>query len=135
MDNADRLLTLNVSHEPRWVSVAVEFVERYCEGSLSLGVVAARIGIPRTTLSSAFRRFRNTSVGAMIREVRVRRAMELLATTTTPIQAIAQETGFFDQAHLTRTFRRVTGTTPLDFRRGHRVRNELRKHGPEMALR
>lgn len=103
--------------EPRWFRDAVAFIERNYEDRLSLSVVAQNVGVPRTTVSEAFRRCRRKSVGAVIRDVRIRRAAEFLLGTRAPIHDIAQQTGFFDQAHFGRTFRRVTGKTPAEFRR------------------
>lgn len=51
-----------------------------------------------------------------LRQCRVSRSMRLLATTCLPICQVALECGFYDQSHLTRSFLRVTGTTPGRFR-------------------
>ena len=54
------------------------------------------------------------------RRIRVDEARRLLSNTERPIADIALETGFTDQSHLTRVFRRVLGETPGDFRRRFR---------------
>jgi AraC family transcriptional regulator len=51
-----------------------------------------------------------------ILRTRVERAKRLLANTHIPIAHIAAECGFCHQEHLTRAFRRLTGTTPAAFR-------------------
>jgi AraC-like DNA-binding protein len=104
---------------PRRFRVAMAYIEDRHADHLTLSAIAGHLGISRTSLAVMFRRFRQASVGAVIREVRVKRAMDLLAATSMPIHEVAQRTGFFDQAHLARTFRRVTGTTPMAFRRSH----------------
>jgi AraC-like DNA-binding protein len=43
-------------------------------------------------------------------------ARQQLAATEAPIAQIALTAGFSDQSQLTRTFRRVTGTTPAAYR-------------------
>lgn len=48
---------------------------------------------------------------------RVTRARELLRQTNMDITSIALSVGFSSHAHLTRTFRRLLGTTPRDIRR------------------
>ena len=105
--------------EPSWLQDAVTFIERHSHRSLSLAVVARAVGVPRSTLARAFRKCRHKSVGTLIREVRIRRATEILLGTAAPVHDVAQQTGFFDQAHFTRVFRRLTGTTPIAFRRAH----------------
>lgn len=48
---------------------------------------------------------------------RVHRARKLLDDGMSPSE-VAYETGFADQSHLTRVFRRLTGTTPGRYRKG-----------------
>jgi AraC family transcriptional regulator len=50
---------------------------------------------------------------------RIEKAREYLLATQVPIAQIALLTGFTHQAHLTRVFRRVVGTTPHLWRRLH----------------
>jgi AraC family transcriptional regulator len=97
--------------EPEWLSQAVAQIEHNYALPLSLASVAASVGIHRTTLASAFRRFRSASVGEYIREVRIRHAMALLHGRT-PLDEIAYTTGFSDQAHFGRVFKKATGLTP-----------------------
>lgn len=108
--------------EPEWLNDAVSLVERCYSDALSLTSIANAIGVHRTTLAVAFRRFRRTSVGEHIRSVRVRRARQALMSSDTPLAEIALMTGFHDQSHFTRVFRALTGSTPGEFRSRHRLR-------------
>jgi AraC-like DNA-binding protein len=57
-----------------------------------------------------------------LRQLRLRAARRALAAGE-PVAAVAAATGFADQAHLTRWFRRAYGVTPAVYRRGaHQVR-------------
>ena len=47
------------------------------------------------------------------------RALQLVRDTTLTFAAIALRTGFYDQAHLTRAFRRHLSITPAEYRRRH----------------
>ncbi len=51
-----------------------------------------------------------------LKRLRLQNASRLLVETRESIAAIAQRCGFADQSHLTRAFRRVTGTTPGSYR-------------------
>lgn len=51
-----------------------------------------------------------------LKRLRLQGASRLLVETRESIAAIAQHCGFADQSHLTREFRRVTGTTPGAYR-------------------
>ncbi len=49
--------------------------------------------------------------------MRVRKASDLLCTTDLSISSVAQKCGFFDNSHLTSTFKSETGKTPSEFRK------------------
>jgi AraC-like DNA-binding protein len=51
---------------------------------------------------------------------RVKRAQNMLARTDFSLSDVALASGFSDQSHLTRHFRRMLGTTPREFRWTHR---------------
>jgi AraC family transcriptional regulator len=50
-------------------------------------------------------------------DARIKRAQELLLLGKESISAIAIQTGFADQSHFTKTFRRATGVTPKEWQR------------------
>lgn len=53
--------------------------------------------------------------------VRLRAACSLLSTTNDTIAKIALETGFYDHSHFIRSFRKVMGMSPREYReRGHK---------------
>jgi AraC-like DNA-binding protein len=45
-------------------------------------------------------------------------ARKRLRATTDAVGRIATDCGFYDQAHFTRAFKKHTGQTPLEYRRG-----------------
>jgi AraC-like DNA-binding protein len=49
--------------------------------------------------------------------LRLQEARRLLATTDEALSDIALGTGFFDQSHFTKRFRKVIGMTPTQFRK------------------
>ena len=101
---------------PRWLGDAVSMIERSATKGISLASLAEALGVHRATVAAAFRRFRQTSVGESIREVRVRKVMRALVGSKMPLCEIATTCGFHDQAHMGRVFRKVVGFTPGDYR-------------------
>jgi AraC family transcriptional regulator len=101
---------------PRWLSDAVSMIERRATEGISLGTLADALGVHRATLAAAFRRFRRTSVGESIREVRVRKVMRALVASKMPLCEIATTCGFHDQAHMGRVFRKAIGFSPGGYR-------------------
>jgi transcriptional regulator GlxA family with amidase domain len=64
----------------------------------------------------AFRRVFRATVGEYVRRLRVDAAQRMLTNSDISLAQIALETGFADQSHLTRVFRRATGLTPKLYR-------------------
>lgn len=68
-------------------------------------------------LARCFRRFYGCAPGDYLRLCRVGRARALLADPGLTLAEIAVRTGFVDQSHLHRAFKRSFGVTPGEFRR------------------
>ena len=74
-------------------------------------------GLARETVSRGFTKAYEVSPAAFRLEVRARRAWVLAVTTRDRLADIAAETGFADQAHMTRSIKSLTGASPKAWRR------------------
>lgn len=101
---------------PRWLESVRERIEREFAGAWTLRDYAHDAGVHPVELATRFRRHYRCSVGEHIRAQRVGYAMHELARTSKPIGEIAVESGFSDQSHLSRVFKKETGMTPKQFR-------------------
>jgi AraC family transcriptional regulator len=107
---------------PRWLDRARELLhDRHAEG-LSLGMIAAAVGVHPVHLARTFRREYGCSPGEYVRRLRVEIACQRLATSDMPLAEIALAAGFSDQSHFTKTFRHYNGMTPGEYRRRLRSR-------------
>ena len=97
--------------EHRAVKLAKEYLESLPSENVSLEGLAREAGFSPFHLCRVFRRETGLSPHAYQVLVRVKLAKTLLAEGV-PISQVAVEAGFFDQAHLTRHFKRVFGVTP-----------------------
>jgi AraC family transcriptional regulator len=100
---------------PAWLRGTRERLESSFRRPPSLAELASEAGVHPAHLTRMFRQHYRRSVGAYVREVRVRRAKELLPKI--PLADVALACGFADQSHFTRTFRRLEGVTPTEFRK------------------
>lgn len=57
------------------------------------------------------------SFSGVVRDARVKRAARSMGGTTASLAEIGYASGFSDQAHFTREFRRITGMAPAEWRR------------------
>jgi AraC family transcriptional regulator len=104
-------------HAPKWLRQARDILRESFANPPCLGDLAALVGVHPTHLARVFRRFERCTVGDYVRRLRVEYARQRILTTKEPLVAIALDAGFADQTHLTRSFKRVTGLTPAEFRR------------------
>lgn len=92
--------------------------ERYGE-NLSSRDWARIAGMSPSTFDRLFRQLVETSPRQYFLRVRVEAACRRLAETHDPIATVAVACGFHDHAHFTRTFRRIMGQTPSQYRAAH----------------
>jgi AraC family transcriptional regulator len=87
-----------------------------CCACLTLDDLSAVAGVHPVHLSRVFRRFQREGIGEYTRRLRVRASCRYLLDHELPLAEISLLTGFADQSHFTREFRRITGLTPRAFR-------------------
>lgn len=111
----------NTSRQPqRWLSQAHELVRsRYLE-HLTLGDIAVTVGVHPVTLAREFRHHYDCTVGEMVRRERIAFACRELLKPEVHLADIAMAAGFYDQSHFAKTFKKLTGITPAEYRASHR---------------
>lgn len=83
--------------------------------------IAREVGIHPGHVGRAFRKAHGSTIHAYIARLRVEWACVELLTTTRLAGEIGFAAGFADQSHFTRVFRRLTSTTPGEYRRARTV--------------
>jgi AraC family transcriptional regulator len=102
---------------PRWLATAAAMLRETSERPVAIGELSRFLGIHRTHLTRTFLRVHGCTPAEYSRLHRLRKAAELLSTTSTPIVEIALASGFTDQSHFTKHFLRTWSITPGQFRR------------------
>jgi AraC-like DNA-binding protein len=93
------------------------FLDDWYRREIGSGELAAVAGRSRFAVYRAFRARYGIAPSDYQRQLRLREARRLLAADHPPA-AVASQTGFADQSHLTRWFIRYFGITPAVYRRG-----------------
>ncbi len=102
--------------QPRFIASVCEMLRNDRSTRWTLEGIAAVTDVAPATVSRAFRRHVGMSIGDYLRSLRVEEARRLIVSTERTLADIAAETGFSDQSHLTRSFRRVLGIAPSTYR-------------------
>jgi AraC family transcriptional regulator len=105
---------------PRWLGQVNELLREKFRDSLTLKMIADSAGVHPVHLVRSFRRVYRSTIGDYLRRLRVEFASQQLAATDTPLATIALASGFADQSHFTRIFKRLTGLTPAQYRSVYR---------------
>src|SRR6266849_2084389 len=99
-----------------WLKKAQEFVRDRVQRSISLVEVAEFAGVHPVSLARAFRRTHHCTVGDYVRKLRVEFACQQLTGSRASLVDIALSAGFSEQSHFSRSFKRLTGLTPSQYR-------------------
>lgn len=105
---------------PVWAKELKEIIQDQIDTNLSLSLkeVSQSLDVHPTYLSREFSKyFDDLSFGDYIRKLRIEKAMTLLNTSNHSLAEIAYLTGFSDQSHFNRIFKKFTGRNPSEFRK------------------
>ena len=94
-----------------------DYIEHHLDGPLTLSELAAFAGLSVFHFLRCFKQCAGMPPHAYVRRRRIERAKQLLARGEATIAEVAFRCGFSDQSSFARTFHRVAGVTPREFRR------------------
>ena len=101
---------------PPWLPRILDKLQSEHCRRLSLDELAREAGVHPVHLSRVFRRCVGEGLGEYVHRLRVRTACERMLAPQTSLADLSFETGFADQSHFTRCFRKITGMTPAALR-------------------
>jgi AraC family transcriptional regulator len=105
---------------PKWLEQARDCVrDRFADG-FSIADVAAEVRVHPAHLAREFRRQYGVPIGEYARRLRLDSAAAQLSTSEDSLAEIAYASGFANQSHFTRAFKRHTGLTPARYRNSTR---------------
>lgn len=91
--------------------------ELFLDSDLTLQSLARKTGTPARQISRAVNRTRGCNVSQWINGFRIQHAQRLLRQTDAPVTEIMLEAGFSTKSNFNREFSRISGVSPVDFRR------------------
>ncbi len=108
------------SHAEDAATVAREWIDaHFSDARLNVAALAARLGLHRASLHRVFTRRHGVPPVQYLGRLRVRSALELLATTALPVADVAVRCGLPDVAHFSKLVSRHTGFSPRAYRQKH----------------
>lgn len=103
---------------PAWAQELKEFIQDHIDTNLTLKELSKAVEINPSYLSREFSKyFGDLSFGDYIRKLRIEKAKELIEGGGYSLTEIAYLTGFSDQSHFNRIFKKHTGKNPSAFKK------------------
>lgn len=96
---------------------ALDYLETHYSKAVSFSEAASRCSLPVTTFNRNFRELLRMTPTEYLLAWRIEAARRQLVETQRSLSQIAMDCGFADQSHFTKRFRRITGLTPLAYRK------------------
>jgi AraC family transcriptional regulator len=103
-------------HAPKWLGRVVDRLNHEFTGTISNDDLAFAVDVHPIHLAAVFRKFKRQTIGEYVQQLRISHASELLIKGELPLADVACESGFSDQSHMNRIFKRYTNITPGAFR-------------------
>lgn len=101
-----------------YVKIATEYIKaHFCE-KLSITEIAQVTNINHSYLQVLFKKHTGKTVTEYINTLRIEKACFIMRNTKLPVIDIAIDCGFYSRQHFMYVFKRITGKTAREYRRG-----------------
>jgi YesN/AraC family two-component response regulator len=109
--------TDKLSPESNFLNKAIKVIEDHLiDGSFNIEEFASEMNLSKTVLHRKFKLILGETPNVFIRNIRLRKAAEMLEKTDMPISEIAYLTGFSQAHYFTKCFRDLYKVTPKNYR-------------------
>ena len=117
---ANRIVVAAENEEPPLIAKARKHIAAHAEADLSLDAMAEELHVSTFHFCKTFRKATGLTFTEYLARVRVEKARLQLGDPNLRVSEIAFACGFGSLGHFNRTFKRIVGLAPTDFRRAGR---------------
>jgi AraC-like DNA-binding protein len=120
LDVYKKFLKQKSGRAPVWAQELKEIIQDQIDTNLALNLkeISQTLNVHPSYLSREFSKyFDDLTFGDYIRKLRIEKAIVLLNDSKHSLAEIAYLTGFSDQSHFARIFKKTTGKSPLSYRK------------------
>ncbi len=98
------------------INAVLRYIDEHLDSEIRLAQLAAIAHVSPAYFSTLFKRYNGMSPVEYIVHKRVQRAIEYIRTTNMSLTEIAMSCGFNNSTNFYKSFRKVTGRTPVSYR-------------------
>ena len=115
-DCASHHIQKHSNAEPTSVNRARVFIEEHADDDLSLAKIAKAVNVSANYFSTLFKQATGLNFADYVARVRIEKAKNLLLNANLRISEIAFDVGFQSLSQFNRSFRRIAGFSPKEYR-------------------
>ncbi|MFB9277099.1 response regulator [Cohnella cellulosilytica] len=98
------------------VKKIIRYIEHNYDQEISLASLARHVMMGENYVSALFKKKTGETLIHYLHRIRIEKAIEYLRSTDLPVSQIGQNVGFMNDNYFIKIFKRMTGTTPSQFR-------------------
>lgn len=110
--------TTNITHR---YSQTLAFIQQNLDKEISIKELADKACLSSDHFTRSFKKSVGIAPLDYVNQKRVEKAQLLLATTNLPLKEVLVKTGFNSASYFNRIFRKLTGSTPLGYRKSQHI--------------
>ncbi|MUH37653.1 response regulator [Zobellia amurskyensis] len=108
------------SNDEKFIRKLIEIIERFIDdSSLNVEFLASEVGMSRANLYRKLQAINNDTPVNFIKQIRLKRAAQLLKSNKMYISEVAYMTGFNNQKYFSKCFSKAYGVSPTEYSKLH----------------
>ncbi len=104
-------------HSDEEIKKAQNFIENNFQGKITIDELSSQVALGRRSLERRFKEATNNTVAEYVQRVKVEAAKKFFETSRKSITEVMYDVGYSDTKAFRGTFKKITGMTPVDYRR------------------
>ena len=112
----------DVNKNSQKMKMAVDYIEENYASDLNMAVVSNYISMNYSLFSYSFKQYTGSNFVNFLKDIRMKKAKELLAETDMKIIEVSQEVGYDNEKHFMKIFKATCGVSPSEYRKNMRVK-------------
>jgi len=98
------------------IDMALHYVDSHYSEKISADALSMEVGLSKDKLQAGLKCRTGKTLHKYIQEVRLAKARELLANTNKPLKSVADASGFVNESHFCKVFKKIHFVSPVQYR-------------------
>jgi AraC-like DNA-binding protein len=115
LDKVVKNLRLSLT-DLRCIDNALQYIDIHYSDKISADGLSMEVGLSKDKLQAGLQCRTGKTLHKYIQEVRLAKARELLANTNDPLKSVADASGFVNESHFCKVFKKMHLISPVQYR-------------------